>query len=144
MKPKFDIYNLSTFGLLDEDDFTLVRSGVKYNTEFVVKDFLGYGYNDSSIVLKVTDSLNNIKYVSSYENVYKSMLGNPKISFEDLSEPKFQQVKSTYTWMDLDEEKGRTLMDHRAFSFEGMVLALIFLIRLLIKNRRVLMKQKPL
>lgn len=145
MKPKFETDYPSIFVLLDDDDFELVGRGFRYRrTDFVIKDFLEYGYNDSSIIVKVTDSLNNIKYLSSYETVNKSTHGNTEISFEDLSEPKFQQVKSTYTWMDLDEEKERTLMDHRALSFIGIVLALILLIRLLIKNRSILMKQKPL
>ena len=32
---------------------------------FRIKNFLGYAYNDTSVLLKCTDSLNNIKYLVS-------------------------------------------------------------------------------
>ena len=68
------------FYLKDEDDFELVGVGFKYYTNsFTIKDFLGYGYNDTSVIVKCTDSLNVIKYLISYETKYKSKKGNPEI-----------------------------------------------------------------
>ena len=55
------------FVLFDEDDFELVGIGFKYYaSNFKIKDFLAYGYNDTSVVLKFTDSLNTIIYLTSY------------------------------------------------------------------------------
>lgn len=41
------------------------------------EDFLAYGYNDIYVVVKCTDSLNTINYLTSYETKYKSEKGNP-------------------------------------------------------------------
>ena len=86
------------FYLNDEEDFELVGIGFSYRkNSFKIKNFLGYGYNDTSVIVKCTDSLNTIRYLTSYETGYKSKNGNPEISFKDLSNSDFEQVKEKNT-----------------------------------------------
>lgn len=103
-------YNLKTndnnksFTLIDEDGFELIGKGFKfYGSSFTINDILAYGYNDSSVIVKCTDSLDNIKYLSSYETKYKNSKGNPEISFRDISEEYVKQIKKNYNWIELDE-----------------------------------------
>ena len=132
-----DYYDRS-FTLMDDDGFELVGIGFKYRrSHFKIENFLGYGYNDTSIVAKVTDSVNNIKYLSSYETGYKSEKGNPEISFEDMPEAKFQQVKEKYNWVDLDEEELMKIRRYKTLSFIGAIISLLLLLWYLIRKRKV-------
>ena len=79
LKPIFYSEYPQRFYLLDEDGFELVGIGFRYETtNFKIKDFLAYGYNDTFVLLKCTDSLNNIKYLTSYKTGYKSKKEIPK------------------------------------------------------------------
>ena len=63
LTPKIKFDYPQSFCLLDEDGFELVGIGFRYKqSSFRIKNFLGYAYNDTSVLLKCTDSLNNIKY----------------------------------------------------------------------------------
>lgn len=132
-----DYYDRS-FTLMDDDGFELVGIGFKYRrSDFKIKNILGYGYNDTSIVAKVTDSLNNIKYLSSYETKYKNNKGNPEISFEDMSKTKFEQVKKIYNWVDLNEEELIKTRRYKTLSLTGAIISLLLLLWQLIRKRKV-------
>ncbi len=125
-----------SFHLKDKEDFELVGIGFSYNkSSFKIKDFLAYGYNDTSVVVKCTDSLNDIKYLTSYETGYKSKKGNPEISFKDLSNSDFEQVKDKYQWFDVDKEKGYAVDRNKFLSMLGALLSLVFVVWRLFKLR---------
>ncbi|MBC8643723.1 hypothetical protein H9W95_05735 [Flavobacterium lindanitolerans] len=95
-----------SFTLKDEDDFELVGTGFRYQTiNFEIKNLLAYGYNDTSVIVKCTDSLNTIRYLISFETGYTSKKGNPEISFKDLSINDFQKVKDKYNWFEIEKKK---------------------------------------
>jgi hypothetical protein len=125
-----------SFTLKDEDDFELVGSGFRYETtNFTIKAFLAYGYNDTSVVVKCTDSLNTIKYLTSYETGYKSKKGNPEISFKDLSNTDFEQMKSRYQWSEVGKEKYYAISRNKFLSMIGALLSLILFVWRLFKLR---------
>ena len=125
-----------SFTLKDEEDFELIGKGFKfYSNSFTIKDFLAYGYNDTSVITKVTDSLNNVKYLISYETGYKSKKGNPEISFKDLSNNDFEQVKDKYQWFEVDKEKGYAVDRNKYLSMLGALLSLIYIVWRLFKLR---------
>jgi hypothetical protein len=67
IKPKYIFDYPQSLVLLDDDDYELVGGGFSYETtNFKIKDLLDYGYNDTSIVVKCTDSSNNVRYLMSY------------------------------------------------------------------------------
>jgi hypothetical protein len=124
------------FVLIDEDDFELAGVGFKYYTNsFTIKDFLGYSYNDTSIILKCTDSLNAIKYLISYQTKYRSKKGNPEISFKDLSNSDFEKVNEKYSWVVFSQEEAQKVTFKRFLSFIGALLALILIAWRLFKLR---------
>jgi hypothetical protein len=119
-----------SFTLNDEDGFELVGIGFRYRkSSFTIKNFLAYGYNDTSVIVKCTDSLNAVKYLISYETGYKSKKGNPEISFKDLSNGDFEQIKNNYKWIDIDEEKANTIRFMKFLFMLGAVLSLFFIVR---------------
>ena len=125
-----------SFTLKDEDDFELVGGGFRYETtNFTIKAFLAYGYNDTSVVVKCTDSLNTIKYLTSYETGYKSKKGNPEISFKDLSNTDFEQMKSRYQWSEVGKEKYYAISRNKFLSMIGALLSLILFVWRLFKLR---------
>jgi hypothetical protein len=141
LKPNFCSQYPQSFYLKDEDDFELVGIGFRYRkSSFKIKDFLAYGYNDTSVVVKCTDSLNTIKYLSSYETGYKSKKGNPEISFKGLSNSDFEQVKNKYEWFEVDKEKGYTVDRNKFLFMLGALLSFLLLLIGLFKLR----KQKAL
>ena len=102
LTPNMDRY--SSLTLLDDDGFEIVGTGFRHKkSSFKIKDFLGYGYNDTSVVLRCTDSLNNIRYLISYETGYKSNKGTPSVSFKDIEQGEVERVKDNYDWIVLDE-----------------------------------------
>jgi hypothetical protein len=126
-----------SFTLKDEDDFELVGIGFSYKqNSFKIKDFVAYGYNDTSVMVKCTDSLNNIKYLTSYETGYKSKKGNPEISFKDLSNSDFERVKDKYRWFEVDKEKGYAIDRNKFLSMIGALLSLSMLLIKLFKLRK--------
>jgi len=135
LKPQTDRYY--SFNLLDEDGFELVGKGFRYETtDFTIKDFLAYGYNDTSVIVKCTDSLNNIKYLTSYKTGYKSKKDNPEISFKDLSNNDFEQIKPNYQWVEIGEEKASNISRMEFLFMVGTLLSLFFTIRKLFKSRK--------
>lgn len=125
------------FYLKNEDDLELVGNGFRfYGSDFKIKNFLAYGYNETSVVLKCTDSLETINYLISYETKYKSKKGNPEISFKDLSNSDFEQVKVKYQWFEVDKEKGYAIDRYKVLSMLGALLSLIFIIRQIFKLRK--------
>jgi hypothetical protein len=124
-----------SFTLNDEDDFELVGTGFRYRlSSFKVKDFLAYGYNDTSVAIKCTDSLKNIRYLISYETGYKSKKGDPEISFKDLGNSDFEQVKDKYEWFEVDREAGYAVDRNKFLSMLGILLSLFFIFRHLFKH----------
>ncbi|WP_372472557.1 hypothetical protein AB4865_06990 [Capnocytophaga sp. ARDL2] len=127
LTPKINSDYPQNFVLLDEDGFELTGSGFRHRqSSFKIKNFLGYGYNDTSVLLKCTDSLNNIKYLVSYETGYKSEKGNPAISFKDIDNSEYSQIKDdSYQWVEIDEEKANTV---RIMKFIFIVGAFTFIV----------------
>ncbi|MDT3740866.1 MAG: hypothetical protein RO257_15360 [Candidatus Kapabacteria bacterium] len=133
LNPSVDRYY--SFTLNDEEDFELIGTGFGYkNSSFIIKDILAYGYNDTSVIVKCTDSLKTIKYLISYETSYKSKKGNPEISFRDLSNNDFAQVKDTYQWIEIDEEKANMIRFIKMLSLLGLIVSLLLLIIKAIKS----------
>jgi hypothetical protein len=71
-------YNLKTndnnksFTLIDEDGFELIGKGFQfYGSSFTINDILAYGYNDSSVIVKCTDSLDKYRYLNRYRSFLK-------------------------------------------------------------------------
>jgi hypothetical protein len=123
-----------SFTLNGDDGFELVGIGFRYRqSSFKIKIFLAYGYNDTSVIAKVTDSLNNIKYLMSYETGYKSKKGNPEISFRDIDDNYFEQVKENYKWVEIDEEKANTARFIKFISLVGAVVSVVFLIAIILR-----------
>ena len=134
LTPQIDRYY--SFYLLDEDGFELTGSGFRHGqSSFKIKNFLGYGYNDSSVLLKCTDSLNNIKYLVSYETGYKSDKGNPTISFKDIDNSEYSQIKDDYQWVEIDEEQANTIRFMKFLFIVGALLSLFFIVRKLLMLR---------
>ena len=102
-----------------------------------LKSRIAYGYNDTSVLLKCTDSLNNIKYLTSYKTGYKSKIGNPEISFKDLNDSDFEQVKDKYQWVEIDKEKGYAIDRNKFLSMLGAVFSLFFVVWRLFKLRNI-------
>jgi hypothetical protein len=135
LTPQIDEYY--SFDLLDEEGFELAGNGFRYQkTDFTIKKFLAYGYNDTSVVVKCTDSLNTVRYLTSYETGYKSKKGNPEISFKDLSISYFEQVKDKYQWIEIDEEKASTVSFMKFICLLVALLSLFFIIRKLLQLRK--------
>lgn len=136
LEPKFTSNYPQRFYLLNEDKFELIGIGFKfYGSSFTIKDFLAYGYNDTSVVVKCTDSLNTIKYLISYETGYKSEKGNPEISFKDLSISDFEQIKDKYQWFEVDEEKANTIRFMKFLFIIGALTSLFFIVKKIFKLR---------
>lgn len=136
VKPKFTFEYPQSFTLIDDDNFELIGVGFRYKrSSFKIDDFLGYGYNDTSILVKAADSLGNIKYLTSYETDYKNSKGNAEISFEDVTEKYFQQVKGNYNWTDLREGKAGQVNMKRLISFAGIIISGFFLLWQLFKKK---------
>jgi len=123
LKPIFYSEYPQKFYLLDEDGFELVG--------------IGFRYDDTSVLLKCTDNLNNIKYLTSYKTGYKSKKGNPEISFKDLSNSDFEQVKDKYQWVEINKEKGYAIDRNKFLSMLGAVFSLFFIIWRLFKLRNI-------
>jgi hypothetical protein len=123
-----------SFTLKDEDDYELVGIGFSYRKSSIkIKDFLAFGYNDTSVVIKCTDSLNTIKYLISYETGYKNKNDNPEISFKDLRNIDYEKVKDKYKWHEVSKEKYYTLDRNKFLLTLGTLLSLFFIIRQLFK-----------
>ena len=131
ISPKLDRY--SVFSLIDEDGFEIIGKGFRYNrTDFTIKDFSAYGYNDTSIMIKCTDSLNNWKYLVSYKTGYNSKKGNLEISFRDLNTNNFKIEKEKYQWIEIDEEKANNIRFMKFLFIIGAFVSLFFIIRKLL------------
>lgn len=127
LKPVFHSGYPQSFYLKDEDDFELVGVGFSYReNSFTIKNLIAYGYNDTSVVVKCTDSLNTIKYLISYATGYKSKKGNPEISFKNLNNSDFEKVKDKYQWFDIDKEKVYAVERNKFLSMLGVFLSLAF------------------
>lgn len=135
LKPHIDKY--SSFSLLDEDGFELTGSGFRHRqSSFKIKNFLGYGYNDSSVLLKCTDSLNNIKYLVSYETGYKNNKGNLAVSFKDINNIEQSEIMDTYQWVEINKDRVGKVRQYKALSFIGTILSLLLIIRSLFKLKK--------
>jgi hypothetical protein len=136
LTPKIKFDYLQSLVLLDEDGFELTGIGFRHRqSSFKIKNFLGYGYNDTSVLLKCTDSLNNIKYLVSYETGFKSDKGNPAISFKDIYNDEYSQIKDNYQWIEIDEEKAITIRFMKFLFIVGGLLTLFFIVRKLLRLR---------
>lgn len=137
LSPKQHSDYRQSFVLLDEDGFELVGSGFRHmQGSFRIKNLLDYAYNDTSVLLKCTDSLNNIKYLVSYETGYKSNKGNPAVSFKDIDNGEFGKIKESYQWVGIDEEKANTIRFMKHIAIVGASLSLLAIVKILLSVRR--------
>lgn len=102
-------------------------------SSFRIKNFLGYAYNDTSVLLKCTDSLNNIKYLVSYETGYNRNKGHPDISFKDIDNDEYNKIKDNYQCIEIDEEKANTIRFIKFLYIVGILLLLIIIVRKLLR-----------
>lgn len=136
LTPKLNSSFPQSFVLLDNDDYELVGIGFRYSANsFKIKEFLAYGYNDTSVIVKATDSLNVEHYLVSYKTGYKSKKGNHDISFKDLSNNTFEQVKEKYKWIEIDDAAVENIKRMKSLFFIGALLSFYFLLRLIFKFR---------
>lgn len=134
LTPKINSDYPQSFVLLDEDGFELTGIGFRYRqSSFRIKNFFGYGYNDTSVLLKCTDSVNNIHYLVSYKTGYKSYKGHPAISFKDIDNDKYSQIKDKYQWIEIDEEKANTIRFMKFMLIVGALLLLFIIVRKLLR-----------
>lgn len=128
LTPKINSDYPQSFVILDENGFELTGIGFRHRqSNFKIKNILGYGYNDTSVLLKCTDSLNNIKYLVSYETGYKSDKGIPAISFKDINYIGDSQTKNNYQWIEINEEKANTIHFMKFIFVVGALLSLFFI-----------------
>lgn len=138
LKPIFYSQYPQRFYLLNEDDFELVGIGFRYETtNFEIKNLLAFGYNDTSVVVKCIDSLNNVRYLISYETSNKSKKGNPEISFKELRNSEVEKANNKYQWFKVDEEKGYLVDRNKFLSMLGALFSSIFFVWRIFKDRKV-------
>lgn len=143
LEPNYSYYR--SFTLMDEDELPVIGKGIRqHSSSFEINNILCYGYNDTSIIAKCTDSLNNIKYLSSYETKYKTKKGNPVISFRDMDEEYYEQVKDNYRWIEIDEEKIYKISRYKTFSFIGALVLLLIIPWQVIKNKNTSIVRKDI
>lgn len=87
------------FDLIDDEGFEIIGNGFRYEQcDFTIKRILAYGFNDTSIIVECTDTLNKIRFLSSFKTGYQSKKGNPEISFKELKNSSFILHKIDYQW----------------------------------------------
>lgn len=87
------------FDLIDDEGFEIMGSGFRYSEmDFTIKKFLAYGFNDTSIIIECTDSLNRIRFVRSYKTGFRTKKGNPEIGFREINTSSFFLDKQNYHW----------------------------------------------
>ena len=90
-------------------------------------------YNDTSVLLKCTDSLNNIKYLVSYETGYNRNKGHPDISFKDIDNDEYNKIKDNYQCIEIDKEKANTIRFIKFLYIVGILLLLFIIVRKLLR-----------
>lgn len=136
LTPKISQDNPFNFVLFDNDDYELVGIGFRYrNSSFTVNDFLAYGYNDSSVIVKAADSIGATHYLLSYKTGYNSKKGNPEISFRDLSQDDYQLIRENYQWIEIEEGNVKDIKRKKAISLIGVLLSTSLIIIRLKKLR---------
>jgi hypothetical protein len=135
MQPLYVLEYPQRFILIDficKDGYSVaIGTGIRHShSSFIIKDFLSYGYNDTSIVVKCKDSLNNIKYLISYTK-YDIDNCTPSVHFQDLSSARYQEINNNYEWYNVDNENIEKIM-HRKYRilFVGILLTILFFISL--------------
>jgi|GEM_PF-713618 len=134
LKPRYYTTYPQRFYLLDEDGYELIGIGFKFrNSDFKIKDFLSYGYNDTSVIVKCTDSLNNVRYLISYETSHKSSRGNPVILFRSIDNEEYNRLKYCYQWIEINKEKTENIRSLK-ITFVLGILFFMFLMFFLYRN----------
>lgn len=133
LQPSYEMNYPQKFVLLDGEGDKSVGKGCRFfGSKLLINEIIGYGYNDSSIVIKATDSLNHIKYLVSY--IHRVNNNNiPIIAFKDMDESDFQANKYKYTWTELDENIIEKIRSFTFVSSIGFFTTLFLLIRRLYK-----------
>ena len=135
LQPKYNRYDY--FDIIDDEGFELAGKGFRYiNNSFKINEILGYGYNDTAVILICSDNLNSIKYLSSYETGTYSVYGNPQISFEDMSESAYQKSKRLYKWTYIDVEEIDSIKLKKVYSLMGTILFFFSYSIALVKKRK--------
>jgi hypothetical protein len=135
LSPNMDRY--SSFTLLDEDGFEIVGIGFRHKkSSFCINDILSYGYNDTSVVIRCTDSLNTIRHLVSYETKYLSSKGTPSVSFREIEYHELGIIKGHYNWVNLDEETANRIYFKWLICLLGIVFSFFYIIRSLIKIKK--------
>ncbi len=93
------------FDLIGDDGFEIIGNGFRYEQcDFTIKRILAYGFNDTSIVVKCSDSLNKIRFLSSFKTGIQSKKGNPEISFREQKHNPFILHNNGYQWYEVDKK----------------------------------------
>lgn len=116
----------SSFFLKNDDDYEVAGIGFRFETtDFVVKNIISYGYNDSTIVLVTTDSLNSVRVLAAYETGYTTHRGYPEISFKELLGYDEFDTASQLQWVNVDRDMWYHIYRVKFVLLLGMVLLLV-------------------
>jgi len=97
-----------------------------------IKNILSYGYNDTSVIVKCTDILNNVRYLISYETSYKNSRGNPIVSFKHIENIECNQIKGFYKWVEINEGEIDSIKSMKV----TFVLGILFFVLLIACRKR--------
>jgi hypothetical protein len=90
------------FDLIDDDGYEIIGNGFRYEQcDFTIKQIWAYGFNDTSIIVKCSDSLNKIRFLSSFKTGNQSKKGNPEISFREQKHNPCILHNNTYQWYEV-------------------------------------------
>lgn len=130
IRPHFNDSYPQQFVLIDDrNGIELAGSGFNYyKSNFKIKDIVGYGYNDTSLIITATNSIDSLRYLISYQTSYKSDKENLEISFRDLNDVDLDEIKENYKWYDIDEEKNNTIRFIKFTCAFGALLSLFLVV----------------
>lgn len=108
--------------LIDADDFEMLGAGFRMlESDFTIEDVLSYGYNDTSIIVKCTDSVQQVHYLVSYVTKYKYKNGNNEIEFRELDSLELKKNEKNYKWYNVGAADIEHAANVRTFCFLGII-----------------------
>jgi hypothetical protein len=138
LKPEIYSHDL-IFVILDDDGFELEYFDMRFKHNKPTTDrysitSLEYGYNDTSLLLKVKDTLNNTKYLLSYKTDYAGTKhGFPNIRFKNIDNGVYNQIKDNYQWKEISLDAANDTEFVKFISVVGAWLVLCFFVKKLLK-----------
>jgi hypothetical protein len=127
LTPIIDRYD--SFTLNDNDDLELIGTGFGYKkSSFIIKNIISYGYNETSIIVKCTDSLNVNKYLISCVKKHNNKIDNQHITFKEIDYQEYNRVYNSYKWTELNIKKTSTIRFMKLICFIVGLLSLFIMI----------------